>query len=71
MAAPGVSVQLFYSLDHPGSHRIEMDIPDQNQEITILIAEDGFVPVFKQVAGSPVAAIVVLGIPGQLFSHDG
>ena len=47
-----------------------MDVTDKGQQIRVLIAEDGFVAVFKEVAAAAVAAVVVLGVPGLLLSHN-
>jgi len=71
VAAPGITVQLFYGLYHPGSHGIEMDVPDQGQKIVVLITEDGFVAVLEEMAGAAMAAIEIQSVPGEEFSHDG
>jgi hypothetical protein len=47
-----------------------MDVPNERKEIFILVAENGFVSVFKQVPASVMEAIKILGIPRQKFSHD-
>jgi hypothetical protein len=41
-----------------------MDVPDQSQQIIVLIAENGFIAVFEKVAAATVAAIEILGVPG-------
>jgi hypothetical protein len=47
-----------------------VDIPDQGQKIVVLVAEDGFVAVLKEMAGAAIAAVKIQGIPCEEFSHD-
>jgi hypothetical protein len=47
-----------------------MDIADKGQKVGVFFAEDGFVSVFEEMTRSSMAAIVVLGIPREEFSHD-
>jgi hypothetical protein len=47
-----------------------MDVADKGQKVVVFFAEDGFVPVFEQMPGSAMPSIIVLGIPGEEFSHN-
>lgn len=47
-----------------------MYVSNQGKKVVIFVAEDGFVAVLEQMSAALVAAIVVLGVPGELFSHD-
>lgn len=47
-----------------------MDVPNKRKEIFILVAEYGFVSVFEEMPTSMMAAIIILSIPRQEFSHD-
>ena len=57
VACPRVFVQLFEIFHNTGSKRIEVDIADQLQEIWIFFADNGFVPVLKEVAAALMAFI--------------
>ena len=71
MAAPSVFVQLSHRLDDLCANRVEMNIADEGKEIVVLVAENGFIPIFKEVPLSAVPAVEILGIPGKKLSHDG
>lgn len=68
--APGVAAEFLDGLNDPCADGIEMDVADQGQEVVVFVAENGFVAVLEQVAGSFVPAVVVLGVPGEEFPHD-
>ena len=70
VAAPGGTVKFFDGFDDAGPDGIEMNIADQGQEVIVFVAEDGFIAVFKEVAGAFVAAVVILSVPGEKLSHD-
>ena len=70
VAAPGVAVQFFACLDNAGAEGVEVDVADEGKQIVVFVAEDGFIAIFKKVAGAFVAAVIILGIPGKEFSHD-
>ena len=48
-----------------------MDISHKGQKVGLLFAEDGSIPVLKEMARTVVTVIVVLGVPGKEFSHEG
>jgi hypothetical protein len=48
-----------------------VDVSHKGEKISFLIAENGFITVFEQMARSPMTAIVILSIPGEEFSHEG
>ncbi|HLF85582.1 MAG TPA: hypothetical protein VI584_00710 [Nitrospiria bacterium] len=47
-----------------------MDVADKGKKIVFLVTKDRFVAVLEKVAGALVAAVVVLGIPGEELPHD-
>jgi hypothetical protein len=47
-----------------------MYVADEGNQVIIFVAQDGFIAVIEQVAGAVMAAVVALGVPGELFSHD-
>jgi hypothetical protein len=47
-----------------------MDIADKGQKVVVFFAENGFVSVFEEMPRPIMAAIVVLGVPREEFSHD-
>jgi len=49
MAAPGV---YFRGFDHAGPHRIEMDVTDQLQQITVTINQNRFETPLKEMTVS-------------------
>jgi hypothetical protein len=48
-----------------------MDIADQLFEINILLANDGFVSVLKQVSSSFMAPVEIDDVAGEQFTHAG
>jgi hypothetical protein len=70
MAAPGVSVQFFDGLYDVGTKGVQVDVSNKGKKVSFFVAEDGFVPIFEQVTGALMAAIKILGVPGEEFSHD-
>ena len=48
-----------------------MNVADQRKEVIVFVAEYGFIAVLEQMSAALVAAVVVLGIPREQFSHDG
>lgn len=70
VTAPGILVQLIERFDDMCAYRVEMDIPDQGEQVVFFVAKDGLVAVLEQVASSLVAAVEILGIPGQELAHD-
>ena len=47
-----------------------MDVANKGKKVVFLVTKDRFVAVLEKVAGAPVAAVVVLGIPGEELPHD-
>jgi hypothetical protein len=71
VAAIGVAVKFFDGLYDVRTKGIQVYVADQGKEIVVFVAEYGFVAVLEQMSAALVAAVVVLGVPGKLFSHDG
>ncbi len=71
MTAKGVVVEFFDGFYDVRTKGIQVYIADQREKVIVFVAEYGFVAVLEQVAAALMAAVVVLGIPGELFSHDG
>ena len=70
VAAPRIAVQLFKSGNNLGSHRVQVNVPNQGKKIVVLIAENGFITVLEKVAGPLVASVEILGVPRKKFPHD-
>jgi len=70
MAAKGITVEFFDGFHDVHTKRIQVYVADQCEKVIIFVAEDGFIAVLEQMAGALMATVVVLGIPGELFSHD-
>lgn len=47
-----------------------MNVADEGQKVGIFVAKDRLIPIFEQMTGSMVPAIVVLGILRKEPSHD-
>jgi hypothetical protein len=47
-----------------------VNVADKCKKVCIFITENRFITVFKEMPFSPMAAIIILGIPGQKLSHD-
>lgn len=50
---------------------IQVYVADQSKEIVVFVAEYGLVAVLEQVSAAFMAAVVVLGVPGEELSHNG
>jgi hypothetical protein len=48
-----------------------VDVPDEGQQVVVFVAQDGFVAIFKEMPSAAMAAVKVLSVPGEKFSHDG
>ena len=68
--SPGVFIQFFDVSRQPRSQRVQMDVPDQFQEIRIFLTYNGFVSVLKKVANSSMALVEGNGISGHKPTHD-
>lgn len=42
-----------------------MNIPDEGEKVVLLIAENRFITVFKEMTGAFMSSVVVLGVPRQ------
>jgi hypothetical protein len=71
MAAETVAIKFIELRYQLGTQRIQMDIRDQFQKVGVLLAENGLVPVLKQVAASPVPAVETHGVSRQKPLHNG
>lgn len=47
-----------------------MDVPNQLQQIGVLVADDGFVTILEKMAGALVAQVEDHGVAGQQSPHD-
>jgi len=70
MTAPFISIQFMHPLYQASSLGIQMNVTNQLQEIWFFLADDRFIAVLKQVAGSPMANIEIDCIAGQQTAHD-
>lgn len=69
MSAPGISVEGIHVLNDSGPQRVQVDIPQQFQQIGIPVADDGFIAILKQVADPVVAQVKGNGITSQQAAH--
>ena len=69
MAGPGGAVQGAGIREDLGPHGIQMEIPDQLQEVRRFLHDDGRVAVLEQVADPLVAAIERAGVAREEAAH--
>jgi hypothetical protein len=70
MSGPCVTIQLSNSFNDSYPQGIEVNAADEGEKVVVFVAENGFIPIFEQVASSLVAAVEVLCVPlGQEFPH--
>jgi len=65
MSGPGVSAQFAQLVHQAAPDGIQMDVPGQLQQIRVLFADDGLVPILKQTAVPLVPPIEIDHIPGE------
>ena len=70
MTAPGIPVQTWQPWDDARSDGIQVDVSYQREEIGFFVANDGVVPILKQVARAAVLAIEDHGIAREHPPHD-
>lgn len=46
-----------------------MDVTNKGQKVGIFIAQDGFIAIFKEMAGALMPPVEVLGVPREELSH--
>jgi hypothetical protein len=49
MSAPTISIQLIKSGDNLCPHGVKMEISYEGQEVSLLVAQDGFVAILEKV----------------------
>src|SRR5512137_1956683 len=59
MRTPGVILR---SIDHTGPHRIEVDVADQFQQVTIAVDKDSLVAPLEEMAGSLLPPVDPAGV---------
>jgi hypothetical protein len=62
MATVSISIQLLKVANNSSSQRIEMNVAHQFLEVDVLLAENRFIPVLKQMSASVVAPVEAAGI---------
>jgi len=67
MAGPDV---FFRIADHLRPDRVQMNVADQGQKITVGINQQSLVPPLKEMAGAPVLSVYELGISKSDILHD-
>jgi hypothetical protein len=70
VAAKGVAVKFFDGLYDVRPQRIKVYVADQSKKVVVFVTEYGFIAVLEQMPAALMAAVVILGIPSELFSHD-
>jgi len=66
---PGIPIQFAEVRDDLRAQRIEVEIPDEFQEVRVLLHYDGLVPVLEEVAHPLVAAVEGPGIAREQTPH--
>jgi hypothetical protein len=69
MAGPGIPVQGAEIRNYCRPEGVEVEVPDQFEEIRLILHHDGFVAILEEVARAPMAAIEASGVAGQESSH--
>ena len=69
MARPTVGIQLPHCGDEAGTKWVEMYVPNEFQEIAILIAYDGFITVLEEMAAAVVAKVKDDGVSSEQSPH--
>jgi hypothetical protein len=70
VTAVGISVEFLHTRDDSCSNRVQVDVPDQFQEIRLLLAEDGLVSVLKQRSMALISPVEAHHITGEQSSHQ-
>ena len=69
MAAKFEIIQAFHGFHYLRPQWVQMDIAHQLQEVSVFLAEDGFVAVLKKMSVASVSAIETTGISCQQPAH--
>lgn len=69
MAGPRIAGEGPEIWHHAGAHRVEVNVPDQFQEIRLRLDHDGAVPVLEKMPDPVVAAVEVHHVPGEEAAH--
>jgi len=69
VAAIGEKVESFDSADETRTERVQMDIPHQFQQVRVLLTEDRFVAVLKEITRTVMTLVKRDGIPRQKAPH--
>jgi hypothetical protein len=64
-----VGVQPAHVVNDPGSKRVEMKVPNELQEIRLLINHDGFISVLKEMTTATVSPVEGTCVPRKEGSH--
>lgn len=59
MTAPRVGFEGFSKLS---THRIEVNVLEKPEQVSLSVAQDGFIPSLEKMANGPVSAIIVHSI---------
>lgn len=70
VSTPQIAAQCSEVAHNPGTQGIQVDVPHQLQAVGVLLNQNGFVAVLKEMAMPPVPSIEIAGIPSQKPSHD-
>ena len=69
VARPGISIQGTNILEHAGPDRIEVNVSGQLQQIRVLLTNDRFVSILKQMPVAPVPQVEIDDISGEKAPH--
>lgn len=70
MTAPGITFQFVDIMDYSTTQGVEVNVPDQFEEIGFFLADDGAVAILEEVPGAIVSEIEVDGIAGKQTAHE-
>jgi hypothetical protein len=70
MPTPAIPIQIIQGQNHLGSQRVEVKISYEGQKVRLLVAQDRFITIFKQMARPVVPTVKILSIPRQKPPHD-
>jgi hypothetical protein len=69
MAGPFIGVQFGQRRYDACSNRIQVDVPDEFQQIGVFLTDNGFKTVLEEVAAPVMTKVEFDGIPGQEALH--
>jgi hypothetical protein len=69
MTRPPIIIQFLQTTHHARSHRIQVNVARQFQQVGIVLTDDRFISVLKEMAGSFMTQVKINNITGQKLLH--